>query len=580
MNSFCGRSVVVSLSSFYSQLFCKVSIAISRQLKDDVTSLQPFLDEESLLESILLSTIFPPPAPAENMLHIVVRLPPDRGSALSPLCMSEENTAIIADRLDKRDRDEDDVPNAVKRLKLEVRKAAPSSLGQPDRFQKIVGPGRVICCNRPFETETIPLVLLHEVFVIFKDRCRDPPSKGALACLNELAPTACVWYGKESDRRDAILNILKKWLHLEFHAEKIKGTEYITDGNLTVIVMPAALRESKNEHGDPLNLAILYYSNFLANALCSPGNFYNFNTCFPCILLVDMGTSSPPSTAHLLMVVSGSYFGFYGAIWDGDRVRVESLTPGFDLATHWKESNTREAIASSLDALVVAVRNIEDHYNQIEVEARDNPTPKPYHHHLQKARKFPFMTSYEAGGQEIRFAYDQQLDASKLLFSVFVNGDKPGECLVKFTRQYSEDAHVYLASYNSAPTLRRCVRISAEWTAVIMDRSNYVVLYGLNLTKIQQEKVRQKVEETLQLLHSAGYVHGDLRDTNILINLKSLDSDDVKVHFVDFDWAGLIGVARYPNGVNGKTVKRPEGAEDGELITIEHDKAMVSYMFI
>jgi hypothetical protein len=83
----------------------------------------------------------------------------------------------------------------------------------------------------------------------------------------------------------------------------------------------------------------------------------------------------------------------------------------------------------------------------------------------------------------------------------------------------------------------RCVRISAEWMAVVMDRSKYVVLYGLSLTKMQQEKVR-KVKKIVQILHDAGY---DLRN----IGLGSLDSDDVKVHFLDFDWEELI---RYPIG--------------------------------
>ena len=28
--------------------------------------------------------------------------------------------------------------------------------------------------------------------------------------------------------------------------------------------------------------------------------------------------------------------GYYGAVWDGKRIRVEPLTPIFDLSTHWK----------------------------------------------------------------------------------------------------------------------------------------------------------------------------------------------------------------------------------------------------
>ena len=40
-----------------------------------------------------------------------------------------------------------------------------------------------------------------------------------------------------------------------------------------------------------------------------------------------------------------------------------------------------------------------------------------------------------------------------------------------------------------------------------------------------------------------------------------------------------IGIARYPMGVNKKTVRRPDGVRDGELITVEHDQEMVRNLF-
>ncbi|KZT02334.1 uncharacterized protein LAESUDRAFT_622760, partial [Laetiporus sulphureus 93-53] len=131
------------------------------------------------------------------------------------------------------------------------------------------------------------------------------------------------------------------------------------------------------------------------------------------------------------------------------------------------------------------------------------------------------------------------------------------ECLVKSTWQYSEAAHDYLASRGWAPTLRQCIRISADWIAVIMDRSKYQPLYGLSLSKADQEKVRCKVKSIVRMLHEGGFVHGDIRDTNLLIDPESLASDDVMVHLIDFDWAGRIGEAKHPVGVNRKTVKRP-----------------------
>jgi len=183
-----------------------------------------------------------------------------------------------------------------------------------------------------------------------------------------------------------------------------------------------------------------------------------------------MGMSAPLSTSQLLMIYAGSYFAFYGAAWDGERVRVESLICPLDLATHWMESKSRAEMASSFDALVLTVNDIHAHYKKINAEAHATPAPKPYNQHLQKSRKFPFVTSYIDGGEETSFTYVEQLDEQKLLFSASVTGDQQDDCIVKFTQRYSEAAHLCLASYNSAPTLRQCIRISTTWTAVIMDR--------------------------------------------------------------------------------------------------------------
>lgn len=91
--------------------------------------------------------------------------------------------------------------------------------------------------------------------------------------------------------------------------------------------------------------------------------------------MVDMGIPAHLSSVHLFMVYAGLYLGFYGAAWDGKRVRVEPLTPLFDLSTHWRETKARYVIAASLDALMVAVDSIEAHYNSIEAQAKMNPTP-------------------------------------------------------------------------------------------------------------------------------------------------------------------------------------------------------------
>jgi hypothetical protein len=260
-------------------------------------------------------------------------------------------------------------------------------------------------------------------------------------------------------------------------------------------------------------------------------------------------------------------------------VRAEPLTPLFDLSVHWRRG-AAHTIASALDALVAAINNIEAHYKAIDAAGKAKSASMKDGPRLQKARGFPFMSSYDEG--RTTFTYKERLDDDKLIFFATLDQhevDEVDEFLVKFSRRYSEAAHSYMASRNSAPKLRRCVRISKEWTAIIMDRSTYEVLFGMPLSSENKEKVRSKVRRVVQLLHEGGFAHGDIRDTNILIDRGSLESEDVGIHLVDFDWAGRIGEAKYPINVNKSSVSRPDDVEGGRLITQEHDLEMVNLLF-
>ncbi len=160
-------------------------------------------------------------------------------------------------------------------------------MAEPHEFSRIVGLDHLIACNRPFEYKTLPLALLHKAFGIFTDRCKAAPSARALEFLNKLALTTCVWYQEETQRRSAVQSVFQKHLGIRFDSGKIFNTEYTTDGHLVVNIMPAAIRECKNNSGNALSQAIIHYSHFLLNAVTP-----NFKTTFPCILMVDMGMSA------------------------------------------------------------------------------------------------------------------------------------------------------------------------------------------------------------------------------------------------------------------------------------------------
>ena len=89
------------------------------------------------------------------------------------------------------------------------------------------------------------------------------------------------------------------------------------------------------------------------------------------------------------------------------------------------------------------------------------------------------------------------------------------------------------------------------------------------------ERIVNQVKECIARLHDCGYVHGDLRDNNILV----ADGNNgilTEAVVIDFDWAGRSGVDRYPLFMNHAAVQWPDGAADGEYLQKEHDIEWIS----
>jgi len=115
--------------------------------------------------------------------------------------------------------------------------------------------------------------------------------------------------------------------------------------------------------------------------------------------------------------------------------------------------------------------------------------------------------------------------------------------------------------------------IGAGWKMVIMDALNQE--YKHFDEDILPTDTRELIEKRLVELHQAGFVHGDVRDVNIMIR------KDSKLGFmlIDFDWSGVVGEARYPINVNKVDIWRPEDVSDGLLIKSDHDIAMLNHVF-
>ncbi|KIJ13799.1 hypothetical protein PAXINDRAFT_170116 [Paxillus involutus ATCC 200175] len=190
---------------------------------------------------------------------------------------------------------------------------------------------------------------------------------------------------------------------------------------------------------------------------------------------------------------------------------------------------------------------------------------------------FPHCTSFTSldDSSQKRFRYEEQPLDDKLIFFGTLFEDTEVAICIKFVRCYSREAHLCCASLGFAPNLRGFEQIPGGWFMVVMDKLvGYKSLADLSDSAESHlpESVFEAISEQLKQLHLGGFVHGDIRDTNIMLK----EDNQQQFMIIDFDWAGKIDEVRYPPYVNGRDIWRPEDAYDGELIQAGHDKAMLN----
>ena len=253
--------------------------------------------------------------------------------------------------------------------------------------------------------------------------------------------------------------------------------------------------------------------------------------------------------------------------------------PMLEYAVNPTDEQVRRAIAASIQALIETVPLIESHYRKPEIKM----TPELLHRQdWMEARRFPFQTEYQdKTGLKKRLRYIRR-EHKKLVF--YAEDEKEGsELCVKFTRRYSAKAHCYLAERGWAPTLHCCTEHAGGWFMVVMDLSPFTPLYQVDFSVEEQVQMKRKIEGILKIFHGGGFVHGDIRSTNILVE-KGIEGkaklEGAGLHIVDFDWAGNFRKAevKYPNDISTE-VRRPDRVKGGGNITLEDDIGMCSYLF-
>jgi len=191
----------------------------------------------------------------------------------------------------------------------------------------------------------------------------------------------------------------------------------------------------------------------------------------------------------------------------------------------------------------------------------DNSVDFPYRHHYDG----------ETRGK-VSFTYEKRLDDSRLVFLATAPA-KGLRLFIKFTRQYGTDAHRACSEERIAPHLYDVVSLPGGWFMVVMEYLDPAAFRHVSRGDID---LKIGVETAVGALHARGFVHGDLRDRNMMC---TKEGGAWRVLLLDFDWAGRAEEARYPVGLNEQTAGRPAEVRGGQIIKEEHDNAMFNSLF-
>ena len=113
--------------------------------------------------------------------------------------------------------------------------------------------------------------------------------------------------------------------------------------------------------------------------------------------------------------------------------------------------------------------------------------------------------------------------------------------LIKFSKSYGLALHNYCYSTGHAPELMAFERLPGGWIGIAMKYfpSAERILESKNLARYGETWLKQ-INHIVTAFHGQGYVHGDLRPPNFIVNGETL-------LLVDFDWGGKEMEATFPD---------------------------------
>jgi len=211
----------------------------------------------------------------------------------------------------------------------------------------------------------------------------------------------------------------------------------------------------------------------------------------------------------------------------------------------------------------------------------------PTNHAVDETQvKFPYPRSYsvnvgvEDPHQTVSFDYIRRLSNIRLVFTARTKQAK--DVIIKFgSGHYGAKAHQAAVAAGLAPAILSYSHLPGGMWMVVMEPLENDFKSCDEFNELS-DSLMKAVSTSLDHFHALGYVHGDLRDSNVFVRKHIGPSEDVtwECRLIDYDWAGREGDVKYPLGVYcNDYVWRPEKYMDGKPITAQGDRQMVEEFF-
>ena len=106
------------------------------------------------------------------------------------------------------------------------------------------------------------------------------------------------------------------------------------------------------------------------------------------------------------------------------------------------------------------------------------------------------------------------------------SGPNSKKIVMQFTRKYGRELHEFCVEHGYSPKLLAYERLPGGWIGVAMEFVASACYFMES--KLSQECRQQWFDEMDKMvvkMHGAGYVHGDLRPPNFMVDQKKLFED-------------------------------------------------------